>query len=69
MGEMLKINLRVDFQLRSFFCEKTPALHFFSSVHAAKSKGKRMGELLIGTSGYDYPDWKGGFYPEGNLGP
>jgi len=23
-----------------------------------------MGELLIGTSGYDYPDWKGGFYPE-----
>jgi len=22
-----------------------------------------MGELLIGTSGYDYPDWKGGFYP------
>ena len=20
--------------------------------------------LLIGTSGYDYPDWKGGFYPE-----
>jgi Uncharacterized conserved protein len=23
-----------------------------------------MGELLIGTSGYDYLDWKGGFYPE-----
>jgi uncharacterized protein YecE (DUF72 family) len=23
-----------------------------------------MPELLIGTSGYDYPDWKGGFYPE-----
>jgi uncharacterized protein YecE (DUF72 family) len=23
-----------------------------------------MGDLLIGTSGYDYPDWKGGFYPE-----
>jgi uncharacterized protein YecE (DUF72 family) len=23
-----------------------------------------MGELLIGTSGYDYPDWKSGFYPE-----
>jgi len=23
-----------------------------------------MGELLIGTSGYDYPEWKGGFYPE-----
>jgi uncharacterized protein YecE (DUF72 family) len=23
-----------------------------------------MGELLIGTSGYDYPDWKGGFYPD-----
>ena len=22
-----------------------------------------MGELLIGTSGYDYLDWKGGFYP------
>jgi uncharacterized protein YecE (DUF72 family) len=22
-----------------------------------------MGELLVGTSGYDYPDWKGGFYP------
>jgi uncharacterized protein YecE (DUF72 family) len=23
-----------------------------------------MSELLIGTSGYDYLDWKGGFYPE-----
>jgi len=23
-----------------------------------------MGELLIGTSGYDYKEWKGGFYPE-----
>jgi len=23
-----------------------------------------MQKLLIGTSGYDYPDWKGGFYPE-----
>jgi uncharacterized protein YecE (DUF72 family) len=23
-----------------------------------------MGNLLIGTSGYDYKDWKGGFYPE-----
>ena len=23
-----------------------------------------MGELYIGTSGYDYPEWKGGFYPE-----
>jgi len=23
-----------------------------------------MGELLIGTSGYDYTDWKGGFYPD-----
>ena len=23
-----------------------------------------MSELLIGTSGYDYPEWKGGFYPE-----
>jgi len=23
-----------------------------------------MGQLLIGTSGYDYLDWKGGFYPE-----
>ena len=23
-----------------------------------------MSELLIGTSGYDYKDWKGGFYPE-----
>jgi uncharacterized protein YecE (DUF72 family) len=23
-----------------------------------------MGKLFIGTSGYDYPDWKGGFYPE-----
>jgi len=23
-----------------------------------------MGELLIGTSGYDYDTWKGGFYPE-----
>jgi uncharacterized protein YecE (DUF72 family) len=23
-----------------------------------------MGELLIGTSGYDYKDWKGIFYPE-----
>jgi uncharacterized protein YecE (DUF72 family) len=22
------------------------------------------GQLYIGTSGYDYPDWKGGFYPE-----
>ena len=22
-----------------------------------------MGELLIGTSGYDYKEWKGGFYP------
>jgi len=24
----------------------------------------KMGELLIGTSGYDYPEWKGRFYPE-----
>jgi uncharacterized protein YecE (DUF72 family) len=23
-----------------------------------------MGELLIGTSGYDYKEWKGGFYPD-----
>jgi len=23
-----------------------------------------MGKLLIGTSGYDYPEWKGVFYPE-----
>jgi uncharacterized protein YecE (DUF72 family) len=23
-----------------------------------------MAELLIGTSGYDYPEWKDGFYPE-----
>lgn len=23
-----------------------------------------MTELLIGTSGYDYPEWKGVFYPE-----
>ena len=23
-----------------------------------------MGELFIGTSGYDYPEWKGLFYPE-----
>ncbi len=23
-----------------------------------------MSELLIGTSGYDYPEWKGAFYPE-----
>ena len=23
-----------------------------------------MGELLIGTSGFDYPEWKGLFYPE-----
>ena len=23
-----------------------------------------MAELLIGTSGYDYPEWKGTFYPE-----
>ncbi|MDR0321248.1 MAG: DUF72 domain-containing protein [Treponema sp.] len=23
-----------------------------------------MGNLLIGTSGYDYKDWKGGFYPD-----
>jgi uncharacterized protein YecE (DUF72 family) len=22
-----------------------------------------MGDLLVGTSGYDYPDWKSGFYP------
>jgi len=22
-----------------------------------------MGELLIGTSGYDYPEWRGSFYP------
>lgn len=24
-----------------------------------------MGKLLIGTSGYSYDDWQGGFYPEG----
>jgi len=24
----------------------------------------KMGELLIGTSGYDYPEWKGVFYPD-----
>ena len=24
-----------------------------------------MSDLLIGTSGYDYPEWKGVFYPEG----
>ena len=23
-----------------------------------------MSDLLIGTSGYDYPEWKGVFYPE-----
>ena len=23
-----------------------------------------MPDLLIGTSGYDYPEWKGAFYPE-----
>jgi len=23
-----------------------------------------MAELYIGTSGYDYPEWKGGFYPD-----
>ena len=23
-----------------------------------------MPDLLIGTSGYDYPEWKGVFYPE-----
>ena len=23
-----------------------------------------MSDLLIGTSGYDYPEWKGIFYPE-----
>ena len=23
-----------------------------------------MSDLLIGTSGYDYPEWKGGFYPK-----
>jgi hypothetical protein len=23
-----------------------------------------MGAMLIGTSGYDYPEWKGGCYPE-----
>ena len=27
-------------------------------------KVDKMPELLIGTSGYDYPEWKGGFYPE-----
>ena len=25
---------------------------------------KNMTDLLIGTSGYDYPEWKGAFYPE-----
>ncbi|MBP5697326.1 MAG: DUF72 domain-containing protein [Treponema sp.] len=25
-----------------------------------------MSELLIGTSGYDYPEWKGTFYPAEN---
>ena len=23
-----------------------------------------MSDLLIGTSGYDYPEWKGVFYPD-----
>ena len=23
-----------------------------------------MAEILIGTSGYDYPEWKGSFYPD-----
>ena len=23
-----------------------------------------MSDLLIGTSGYDYPEWKGVFYPK-----
>ena len=23
-----------------------------------------MSNILIGTSGYDYPEWKGVFYPE-----
>jgi len=27
-------------------------------------KVDKMSELLIGTSGYDYPEWKGVFYPE-----
>jgi uncharacterized protein YecE (DUF72 family) len=25
----------------------------------------RAGRLLVGTSGFSYPDWKGAFYPEG----
>ena len=27
-------------------------------------KVDKMPNLLIGTSGYDYPEWKGVFYPE-----
>lgn len=27
-------------------------------------KVDKMSDLLIGTSGYDYPEWKGVFYPE-----
>ena len=26
-----------------------------------------MSDLLIGTSGYDYPEWKGVFYPKDFL--
>ena len=29
-----------------------------------KNKGCKMSDLLIGTSGYDYPEWKGVFYPQ-----
>ena len=28
------------------------------------NKGCKMSDLLIGTSGYDYPEWKGVFYPQ-----
>ena len=33
-------------------------------VETCGGKVAGMGEILIGTSGYDYPEWKGGFYPE-----
>ncbi|MFO7762613.1 MAG: DUF72 domain-containing protein [Wenzhouxiangellaceae bacterium] len=32
---------------------------------AGKANAKRVGRFRAGTSGWSYPDWKDGFYPEG----
>lgn len=38
-------------------------VYYDDAYHAEISYNKNMSNILIGTSGYDYPEWKGVFYP------